>query len=319
MILFASDLPANDVASNAFKLNLNACHFPFETVEEVGDVASFVEDFEGVDLVVIDGRGSEVCETIRLLRARSFTVPVLVIYCDGAISPTEVLAAGADDAWFTNPLVTAELEQRLHALIRRGQGVADPVLTVGPLCLNPAARTFEIDGRRVRLSNRAFEIMTLLMRRPGTTVSKSAIYDATYAMSDEPPDPKVIDVYICKLRAVLKEHGHPGLIGTTWGSGYFITDEPSETGSWFDGIGSAKKLFETLLKTLGDNPNGMEPNELIKAMGCDTEQGRATIYRAKRAGLLTNVGRRAAGEAFYQITPEGRERLRTLQEQKDAA
>ena len=69
------------------------------------------------------------------------------------------------------------------------------------------------------------KIINLLMSRRGQPVSKQAIYDGMYFArgADDLPDPKVVDVFICKLRKLLKLYKSPWRIDTVWGHGYQIT------------------------------------------------------------------------------------------------
>ena len=64
-------------------------------------------------------------------------------------------------------------------------------------------------------------LFSALASRPGKTLSKSAIYDAIYfdrASADDLPDPKIIDILICKIRQKLPKD--KGQIETAWGRGY---------------------------------------------------------------------------------------------------
>lgn len=44
----------------------------------------------------------------------------------------------------------------------------------------------------------------------------------TRVLSDDPTDPRIVDVMICKLRKKLRTYNPEFIIGTTWGRGYSI-------------------------------------------------------------------------------------------------
>lgn len=66
-------------------------------------------------------------------------------------------------------------------------------------------------------------ILSELMRRE--SVSKQRASNALYAhrVDDNIPEPKIVDVFVCRLRRKLKRHGVE--ITTAWGAGYYLTPE----------------------------------------------------------------------------------------------
>lgn len=72
-------------------------------------------------------------------------------------------------------------------------------------------------------------LMTLAMLGAGGRVaSKNMIYDSVYP--NEEPDPKIIDVFVCKIRRKLREHPRLGLqILTHWGQGYALLREQADS------------------------------------------------------------------------------------------
>ena len=69
------------------------------------------------------------------------------------------------------------------------------------------------------------------MLNAGRVVSKGAIYDAVYGMSEEQPFDKVIDVYICKIRKKIDQSAESGhnYIETVHGRGYKFAPAPEVT------------------------------------------------------------------------------------------
>jgi len=73
---------------------------------------------------------------------------------------------------------------------------------------------------RWRLTGKEATLLDALFARSGAVVTKQGLMDAMYGGMDE-PECKIIDVFVCKLRNKI---GRPA-IGTSWGLGYFLTDQ----------------------------------------------------------------------------------------------
>jgi two-component system cell cycle response regulator CtrA len=79
------------------------------------------------------------------------------------------------------------------------------------------------DGARVPLSTKEYQILELLCLRAGATLTKEVFLNHLYGERDE-PDPKIIDVFVCKLRKKLAAAAPKGdaCIETVWGRGYLV-------------------------------------------------------------------------------------------------
>jgi two-component system cell cycle response regulator CtrA len=164
-------------------------------------------------------------DQIRRLRAAKFDGPILVLRDSrdpGAAAAS--LDAGADDDLVT-PVPPVELRARINSITRRAAGHAAESLMLGEAQFYFDGRHPEICGREVRLSQREYAIFHELALGGGRCVSKRALYDAIYGMSEEQPFDKVIDVFICKLRkkfAAASSVAHP-YIETVHGRGYKLS------------------------------------------------------------------------------------------------
>ena len=133
-------------------------------------------------------------------------------------------ALGADDV-ITTPFDNAELVARVRAVIRRNKNFSQPSLHAGPRMLRLDSRENFVNGRPVHLTAKEFAVLELLMQRKGTVLSKDFLLNSLYCEMDEAV-PKIIDVFISKIRKKLAEAGADGMIGTVWGKGYMLC-EPS--------------------------------------------------------------------------------------------
>jgi len=174
-------------------------------------------DLVVVDLGLPDVDGHEV---LRMLRAVS-TVPIIVATArEEEQEIVKALDAGADD-YLVKPFGAAQLDARIRAVLRRAEpgSSADEPLTIGPLVINPAARTATVDGRPLDLTPREFDLLAYLGQRAGTVVTKrellAEVWHQPYGAAE-----KTIDVHLSWLRRKLGETAeHPRLLHTVRGIG----------------------------------------------------------------------------------------------------
>lgn len=66
-------------------------------------------------------------------------------------------------------------------------------------------------------------ILAILIRKRNTLVSRTAIWNQLYSdRVDGGPNPKVIDVYVVKIRKIIKQLGLPFVLETVWGAGWVL-------------------------------------------------------------------------------------------------
>ena len=141
-------------------------------------------------------------EVLRSLRARRNDVPVLVITARDAVSDRVMgLDAGADD-YLVKPFDLDELAARVRALSRRAAGRSAPVVTHGPVTLNPVTREVRIHGKLVLLSAREYALVEALTSRPGTILSRAQLEERLYGWGEEVAS-NTVEVHIHNLRRKL--------------------------------------------------------------------------------------------------------------------
>jgi two-component system, cell cycle response regulator CtrA len=177
-----------------------------------------------LDLNLPDMSGFEVLRKLRVSKVKS---PVLILSGLADIEDKiKGLGFGADD-YMTKPFHKDELVARIHAIVRRSQGHAESVINTDDLCINLDTKTVAINGARVHVTGKEYQMLELLALRKGTTLSKEMFLSQLYGGMDE-PEVKIIDVFICKLRKKLANaSGGKGYIETVWGRGY-VMREPGE-------------------------------------------------------------------------------------------
>ena len=190
-------------------------------VSRDGDDGLFQALAAPYDAIILDVMlpGRDGWSVLEAIRAAGRTVPVIMLTARDAV-PDRVrgLNLGADD-YLTKPFDVAELVARLRALGRRALAQPSPVLTVGDVRIDLAARRVHHTGREVDLTAREFGILELLASRRGEIVTRTEISERLYNDASELLS-NAIDVHIAALRKKLGE----SLIETRRGFGYLIDD-----------------------------------------------------------------------------------------------
>jgi two-component system cell cycle response regulator CtrA len=98
------------------------------------------------------------------------------------------------------------------------------LITTGNLTVNLDSKTVEANGCRVHLSRKEYQVLELLSLRKGTTLTKEMFLNHLYGGMDG-PEPKIIDVFIFRLRKKLAVACNGvDYIETVWGRGYALLD-----------------------------------------------------------------------------------------------
>jgi len=129
------------------------------------------------------------------------------------------LEAGADD-YLTKPFSPKELAARIKAVLRRrAPQLADDVVEIGGLRLDPAARRVTAGGKIIELAPTEFRLLHFFMTHPERIYSRAQVLD--YVWGDHVfIEERTVDVHIRRLRKALEPSGHDRFVDTVRGSGY---------------------------------------------------------------------------------------------------
>jgi two-component system, cell cycle response regulator CtrA len=174
-----------------------------------------------LDLNLPDMSGFEVLRSLRVSKVKS---PTLILTgLDSIEDKVRGLGFGADD-YMTKPFHKDELVARIHAVVRRSKGHAQSVIQTGELIIDLDTKKVEVNGARVHLTRKEYQMLELLSLRKGTAITKEMFLNHLYGGMDE-PDSKIIDVFICKLRRKLADSsGGNDFIETVWARGYVLSE-----------------------------------------------------------------------------------------------
>jgi len=158
---------------------------------------------------------------LQWLRGRHDATPVLILTArDQPGDKVRGLDLGADD-YVLKPFDLDEIAARLRALVRRAHGRPEPVLTLGEIELNPAARTVMRAGQAIDLTAREFDLLHLLLQNADRVLTRRSLEEQLYTWNDA-VDSNALEVHIHHLRRKLGNE----LIRTVRGVGYMASATP---------------------------------------------------------------------------------------------
>jgi two-component system, OmpR family, response regulator QseB len=175
------------------------------------------------DVVVLDIRlpQRDGLEVLRRMRAAKDVTPVILLTArNTVIDQIEGLDAGAD-YYLDKPVELESLEAVIRSLRRTVNRQAESVYRVNTVSLDPAQRSVKLSGTDVTLSRREFSLLSKLMERAGSVVTKEVLIQTLYGWEEE-IDSNAIEVHVYNLR---KKFRDALTIQTIRGVGYLLKDE----------------------------------------------------------------------------------------------
>lgn len=164
-------------------------------------IAEWQADLVVLDLGLPDGDG---LEWLKRLRVRDRRTPVLVLTARDRIADRVAGLKGGADDYLVKPFAVEELDARVEGLRRRsGIGGGDEV-HCGPLVWLSGERCAYLDGRRLDLLPREFEVLGLLIRHWPRVVAKRVLVDALAERNLDVGD-AAVEVYVSRLRRKLAD------------------------------------------------------------------------------------------------------------------
>ena len=215
-ILLVEDHP---LVGDGLQAGLKHCGFTVDWVRDGIAARHALASEEDYSAVVLDlglPRLSGL-DLLQEIRGGANAVPVLILTArDTTQDKISGLNAGADD-YMTKPVDLDELAARLHALIRRSGGRAEPNMKIGDVELDPVGKRAWRAGAQLELSARELTILATLMGNAGRMVSRPQLESTIYGFSDG-VESNAVEVHIHHLRKKLGAD----FIKTVRGLGYII-------------------------------------------------------------------------------------------------
>ena len=196
----------------------------YRTLEAAdGDAARTLIAAGEPDLVVLDVMlpGTDGLALCRWIRSRG-DLPVFLLTARGEEADRIVgLELGADD-YVTKPFSPRELTARVRSVLRRS-APAEPVpgaLAFGELELDSAAREVRLDGKRLRVTAKEFDLLWFLASNAGHVFSRDQLMSRVWGY-EAALDTGTVTVHVRRLREKIEQDpSRPRRLETVWGVGY---------------------------------------------------------------------------------------------------
>ena len=203
--------------------HLKAQNYVVDSVTDGATGWSYASTFD-YDLLILDLLlpqldGLNLCQR---LRAEGDTTPILLLTAENSKTiKIQALDTGADD-YMVKPFDIAELEARIRALLRRGQGQASPLIAWGALLLNTTTGEVSYGDRPLKLTSKEYKFLELLLSSGSQVVGVDEVLSHLWS-SDEFPVESTVRSHLRRLRNKLQKAGAPSdLITTLHGRGYYL-------------------------------------------------------------------------------------------------
>ena len=186
------------------------------------------------DLIVLDVMlpGKDGLEVCRELRAKNISTPILMLTARSEeIDKVLGLEMGADD-YLTKPFSVREFIARVKAIFRRAgmqtvqsHTMSESLMNYDSLGIDLDKRKVTLDGQRVELSPKEFELLALLASNPGKSYNRNQLLNLIWGYDFEGYE-HTVNSHINRLRSKIEpDMEQPSFVLTTWGVGYRFSED----------------------------------------------------------------------------------------------
>lgn len=208
--------------AKALSVILHHNNYSVDVVHDGEDALCYLDngDYDGAILDImmpkLDG-----LSVLRSIRQAGNSIPVLILTAKSDIDDrVEGLDAGADD-YLTKPFAMKELLARVRAMLRRRTESVDTSLTFGDLTLELSSCMLCCNGEQVRLTNKEFQMLEMLITADGGIISVDRFMDKIWGYDSE-TEQNVVWVYVSYLRRKLSGLGSKVVIEAHRNLGYSL-------------------------------------------------------------------------------------------------
>ena len=167
-----------------------------------------------LDIMMPKINGWEVCREIR----ETSKVPIIMLTAKGDENDElQGFDLGVDE-YISKPFSPKILVARVGAILRRANRAAEEdAIDIGGIVMDKVAHLVTVDGERVELSFKEFELLAYFIENRGIALSREKILNHVWNY-EYFGDARTIDTHVKKLRNKLGKRGE--YIKTIWGMGY---------------------------------------------------------------------------------------------------
>ncbi|MGV8907302.1 MAG: winged helix-turn-helix domain-containing protein [Acetobacterium sp.] len=218
------------------KYNLEAQGFNVEGVQDGGLAIKKILDYQP-DLIILDlmlpGKdGITICREVRINPDISFTPIIMLTAKSEEFDKVLGLEIGADD-YMTKPFGVKELCARIKAVLRRTEALLskeeEVAIEIGELRIEPRAFEVYLDGKRLALTLKEYELLVFLAKNRGQVLTRDQLLDQIWGF-DYYGETRTVDVHIRYLRKKIEDQSEHGrkFIETVRGVGYRFVEKIEE-------------------------------------------------------------------------------------------
>ncbi len=190
-------------------------------VLELEDVAHT----DKLDVVLLDLSAVGIGAQSVIERVTQLSLPTLLVMDEAGIGQYDP-AINPDD-FIMAPLGPAELVARVAQIVYRRDGRGgEQLIRVGELTIDLQSYEVTMAGRRIQLTYKEFQLLTLLASNPGRVYTREALLNQVWGY-DYLGGTRTVDVHIRRLRSKLEDPDHL-FVETIWNVGYRFRDVASE-------------------------------------------------------------------------------------------
>ncbi len=178
------------------------------------------------DVMILDVMlpGRDGFGVLRELRERDIRTPVICLTARDTVEDRVTgLNLGADD-YLAKPFSFTELFARIHAVLRRSEGLTTQPIVVGDMAIDLLRRGVSRAGKRVDLTPREFAMVEYLGRNAGRVLTRTMLLEHVWDMHQDPLT-NVVDVHINRLRRKIDHGFDRPLLHTIRGVGYVLRND----------------------------------------------------------------------------------------------
>jgi two-component system alkaline phosphatase synthesis response regulator PhoP len=187
---------------------------------------------EPYDLIVLDimlpgVNGFDICKEVR---KREIYTPILMLTSKSEeLDKVLGLEMGADD-YLTKPFSIREFIARVKAILRRVESIQkeignDSDIKVKELTIEVSKRKVSLEGNRIELTPKEFDLLHLLASHPGKTYTREQLLNILWGYQYNGYE-HTVNSHINRLRSKIEPNiSDPKYILTTWGVGYRFNEE----------------------------------------------------------------------------------------------
>ncbi|MBE6040494.1 MAG: response regulator transcription factor [Clostridiales bacterium] len=196
-------------------------NYSIDAVHDGQDALDYLEA-GNYDVAVLDIMMPKVdgITVLRKLRESGSDMPVLMLTAKSEIDDKVLGLDSGADYYLTKPFDAKELLAAVRAITRSG-GEVDTKLSFGNITLDRASFELSAPGGSVKLANKEFQMMELLMSKPGNIVSVDKFMDHIWGY-DTDTESNVVWVYVSYLRKKLTAVGADVKIKASRNAGYSL-------------------------------------------------------------------------------------------------